>query len=429
MGIPSLIQYVLQPIYDVWPNNSNLVLCTREEDEVSPITGKQLSKQFGISAAESRYRKDGIWYKNPATFPCAFHDENGYLIVKDETHWARLKTEPVGERPYTVQKQTTHFRDPGISAVPGYQRRISNVLPEPEPTTLYGINDIISDGCFLDRATLDSMLERLQSRRNLILQGPPGTGKTWLAKKLAYALIGQKDEDKVRQVQFHPNLSYEDFVRGWRPQGDGALGLVDGPFLELSEVARRDLNGTYVIVIEEINRGSPASIFGELLTLLEADKRTRDNGLTLAHKRTAHESFYIPPNLYVIGTMNLADRSLALVDLALRRRFAFFDLEPVLDETWRSWVHQQCKIPTDFLVGISHRITSLNEQIAADPNLGRQFRIGHSFVVPKSGEPIAIPEDWFGQVVETEIAPLLSEYWFDDPDKVDEAKAQLLNDL
>ena len=293
----------------------------------------------------------------------------------------------------------------------------------------YDIDNIISEGCFLDRATLESMLQRLQTKRNIILQGPPGTGKTWLAKKLAYALIGQKDEDKVRQVQFHPNLSYEDFVRGLRPQSDSTLGLVDGPFLELSEVARPDHNGTYVMVIEEINRGNPASIFGELLTLLEADKRTCENALTLAHQRTAGERFHIPPNLYVIGTMNLADRSLALVDLALRRRFAFFDLEPTLNETWHNWVHLHCDIPTDFLTDISRRIGSLNDQITADPNLGRQFRIGHSFVVPMPGEDIAVPEEWFTQVVETEIASLLSEYWFDDPDKVDEAKSQLLNGL
>ena len=293
----------------------------------------------------------------------------------------------------------------------------------------YDIGNIISEGCFLDRATLESMLQRLQTKRNIILQGPPGTGKTWLAKKLAYALIGQKDEDKVRQVQFHPNLSYEDFVRGWRPQSDGTLGLVDGPFLESSEVARQDSNGSYVIVIEEINRGNPASIFGELLTLLEADKRTNENALTLAHQRTDGERFHIPPNLYVIGTMNLADRSLALVDLALRRRFAFFDLEPTLNETWHNWVHLQCDVPTDFLTDISRRIGSLNDQIAADPNLGGQFRIGHSFVVPTPGEDIAVPEEWFIQVVESEIAPLLSEYWFDDPDKVDEAKSQLLNGI
>ena len=295
------------------------------------------------------------------------------------------------------------------------------------PEMPYGIADIISDGCFLELATLESMIQSLQSKHNIILQGPPGTGKTWLAKKLAYALIGKKDERKVRQLQFHPNLSYEDFVRGWRPQGDGKLGLVDGPFLELSEVARKDDRDAYVIVIEEINRGNPASIFGELLTLLEADKRSQESALSLAHQRNDGERFWIPPNLYVIGTMNLADRSLALVDLALRRRFAFFDLEPALNETWRDWVSQQCEIPTDFLTQISQRLGALNEQIAADPNLGRQFQIGHSFVVPKPGETIAVPEEWFTHVVETEITPLLSEYWFNDPDKVEEAKSQLLS--
>ena len=114
------------------------------------------------------------------------------------------------------------------------------------------------------------MLQRLQTKQNLILQGPPGTGKTWLAKKLAYALIGRKDDSKVRPMQFHPNLSYEDFVRGWRPQGDGRLELVDGPFLQVVEDAREDPDSDYVMVIEEINRGNPASIFGEMLTLLEA---------------------------------------------------------------------------------------------------------------------------------------------------------------
>ena len=302
-------------------------------------------------------------------------------------------------------------------------------FPKAKPHKKYAIQDIVGDGCFLSETLLVTILKRLRSKGNLILQGPPGTGKTWLAKKLAYALIGQKDEDKVRQVQFHPSLSYEDFVRGWRPQGDGKLGLVDGPFLELSQVARQDQDGTYVMVIEEINRGNPASIFGELLTLLEADKRTSENALTLAHQSTIGERCYIPPNLYVIGTMNLADRSLALVDLALRRRFAFFDLEPALNETWLDWVHRQNGIPTSFLTDISRRIGSLNDQITADPNLGRDFRIGHSFVVPKPGEPIAVPQEWFIQVVETEIAPLLREYWFDDPDKADEAKSQLLNDL
>ena len=355
-----------------------------------------------------------------------------YFHTSQRTVWRVLSDSWMGQAliQFTFDSEEQNIneflRTPYWGGMYGYLQ--TQEMESPEVPLHYDIDNIISDGCFLDRATLESMLQGLQAKRNMILQGPPGTGKTWLAKKLAFALIGEKDEDKVRQVQFHPNLSYEDFVRGWRPQG-GTLEMVDGPFLQLAELARPDPNGTYVMVIEEINRGNPSSIFGELLTLLEADKRTSDSALTLAYQHVADERFHIPPNLYIIGTMNLADRSLALVDFALRRRFAFFDLEPAVNDAWRDWVHGQCEIPTDFLTDISRRIDTLNNQIADDPNLGRQFRIGHSFVVPKPGESIAVPEEWFTQVVETEIAPLLREYWFNDPDKADEARSQLLSGL
>ena len=308
-------------------------------------------------------------------------------------------------------------------------------VPDQVPRTVptgqvpYAIENILAEGCFLDQPTLETMLQRLTSKQNLILQGPPGTGKTWLAKKLAYALIGRKDESKVRPMQFHPNLSYEDFVRGWRPQGNGQLALVDGPFLQVVEDARNDRDNDYVMVIEEINRGNPASVFGEMLTLLEADKRNADEALALAYPREIGERVHIPRSVYVIGTMNLADRSLAMVDLALRRRFAFFDLEPMLNETWRDWVHTECGVPSDFLEDIARRIDSLNGEIAGDRSLGRQFRIGHSFVTPAAGASIGDPQEWFTQVVETEIVPLLHEYWFDDPDRVADARSKLSNAL
>ena len=207
---------------------------------------------------------------------------------------------------------------------------------EPEDGAPYSVRDIIDDGCFLAAALLQTVLERLRDKKNLILQGPPGTGKTWLAKRLAYALIGRRSEIRVRPFQFHPNLSYEDFVRGWRPEEGAGLQLVDGPFLEAVEAAAGDQDDNYVLVIEEINRGNPAQIFGEMLTLLEADKRTRDEAIALSYRRRPDERVHIPPNLYVIGTMNVADRSLALVDFALRRRFAFVDLEPTFGEAWRN---------------------------------------------------------------------------------------------
>jgi 5-methylcytosine-specific restriction protein B len=295
-----------------------------------------------------------------------------------------------------------------------------------QPIVPYSMDDIIAEGCFIAREKLEKILDRLRTKKNLILQGPPGTGKTWLAKRLAFALMGQRDDSKVRPVQFHPNLSYEDFIRGWRPVGDGKLTLVDGPFVEMMKAAAKDPTSRHVVVIEEINRGNPAQIFGEMLTLLEVDKRTPNEALELSYKRSDGERVFIPDNLYVIGTMNIADRSLALVDLALRRRFAFIDLEPTLGKPWQDWVKDQCGIDSEILVEIEKRIIALNNNISADSSLGPQFRVGHSYVTPPFGVPIADAREWFRQVVDTEIGPLLDEYWFDALEKSQKAREHLL---
>lgn len=295
----------------------------------------------------------------------------------------------------------------------------------------YSVDHIISDGCFLEKVEVERILKRLRTKKNLILQGPPGTGKTWLAKRLAFALIGQKDDSKIRAVQFHPNLSYEDFIRGWRPSGAGKLELVDGPFMEMINTAIANPNSKYVLVIEEINRGNPAQIFGEMLTLLETDKRTPEEALELSYKMEKRERVYIPSNLFVIGTMNIADRSLALVDLALRRRFAFIDLEPKLGKSWHDWVHTQNGIGSNLLTEIERRITALNNEIAADSNLGPQFRIGHSYVTPPVGASITNDnaKEWFCDVVDTEIGPLLDEYWFDNIEKSKQIQKRLTEGL
>lgn len=278
----------------------------------------------------------------------------------------------------------------------------------------YTIVDILEDGCFLGESKLKAMVNRLKCKKNLILQGPPGTGKTWLAKRLAYALVGKRSNQFVRPFQFHPNVSYEDFVRGWRPNLDGRLDLVDGPFLTAIKDSIEDSSNDYVVVIEEINRGNPAQIFGEMLTLLEADKRNVYEALKLSYSRDDMERVYIPPNFHVIGTMNLADRSIALVDFALRRRFAYITLEPTFGKRWREWVEGRSHIDSSFLTKIEERLNQLNQTIAEDSALGLQFRVGHSVVTPPGDFPIADPLEWFRTIVETEIGPLLEEYWFDD---------------
>lgn len=280
----------------------------------------------------------------------------------------------------------------------------------------YGVSDIVSDGCFLPAAELNGLLDLLRHKKNLVLQGPPGTGKTWLARRLAYALVGTKDPSRVTAVQFQPSLSYEDFVRGWRPHagkdGVGGLKLTDGVFLECVAAALAEPEEDFVLVIEEINRGNPAQILGELLTLLETDKRIPGEALRLAYPRHAEERVYVPPNLHIIGTMNIADRSLALVDLALRRRFAFQTLTPQLNGAWRQWC-QKAGAPAELVDTIAQRMCDLNAAISDDNRLRSQFCVGHSFVTPPK-DGVADWPAWFRTVVETEIGPLLDEYWYDD---------------
>lgn len=282
---------------------------------------------------------------------------------------------------------------------------------------------------FLDEDEFDDMLDLLRHRRNIVLQGPPGTGKTFLASRLARVLIGAISQERICKVQFHQSMTYEDFVRGYRPNSTGGFTLRSGPFLQFCNKALQDRDNKYVMVIDEINRGNLSSILGELMLLIEPDKRKPEWAITLTYSDDTEEPTWVPPNLHLIGTMNTADRSLALVDYALRRRFAFIDVPSAigrerfrnhlaargLDENVRNW--------------IVSRLRGLNKAICDDGNLGPGFEIGHSYFC----EPIAetgddtdsAAERWYQRVVRTEIVPLLREYWFDAPATVEEWREQL----
>jgi 5-methylcytosine-specific restriction protein B len=302
-------------------------------------------------------------------------------------------------------------------------------LSETEEPPTYSIDNIIADGSFLTAEELNNIIKRWRLKKNLILQGPPGTGKTWLAKRLGFAMVGSNDREtsrsRLRIVQFHPSLAYEDFVRGWRPHGDGRLGLVDGIMMESIRAAASEPDRPFVLVIEEINRGNPAQIFGEMLTLLEDTKRRPSEAIELAYRKVPGERVHVPENLYVIGTMNIADRSLAIVDLALRRRFAFVDLEPRFGPAWQAWCTKR-GMDEVIVTEIKTRMDILNAEISSAISLGPQFKVGHSFVTPDIEESIADGRAWFRAKVETEIGPLLDEYWYDVPETAKAVRAKLL---
>ncbi len=326
---------------------------------------------------------------------------------------------------------------------PQFSQAAWNALSAPEPNPApddlsdteadvlrgesYDLESIRDQGCFIPEAELEPMLERLRAKKNMILQGPPGTGKTWLGRRLGWALCNQKNSKRVQVLQFHPSLTYEDFVRGWRPTSTTGLELTDGFFLDLCTQASADPDNNYVLVIEEINRGNPAQIFGELLTLIEADKRFPDQAMRLAYPRSKDEAFFIPPNLHLIGTMNVADRSLAIVDMALRRRFAFIELKPEFGDDWVEYV-SGLGYDRERLEVYGKRLEALNETITQDSALGRQYCIGHSFFTPTVSlvQTGLDTRSWWQRVVETDVRPLLEEYWFDRPDLAETSCQALL---
>jgi 5-methylcytosine-specific restriction protein B len=251
------------------------------------------------------------------------------------------------------------------------------------------------------RAEVDDVLDTLRTRRpQIILAGPPGTGKTWVAERIGRFLTGGQP-DAVHVVQFHPSYAYEDFVEGLRPvahDGQVAFKVVPGALVKVADHARQ-ADHPVVLVIDEMNRANLPSVFGELLYLLEY----RDKEIRLLHR----DRFSLPPNLYVIGTMNTADRSIRSVDTALRRRFDIFECPPrpdILDAYYRSGNNSE-------VFALAEGLHKLNDMLTQ--HLDHHHTVGHSFLMAKHFSHKDLRRTWLRQ-----IRPLIDEYFFDQPDLV-----------
>lgn len=283
--------------------------------------------------------------------------------------------------------------------------REANPIPDSESTEPYTRKDFL-DEVFITESEYEKLASLLLRKKNLIIQGAPGTGKTFAAKRLAYALMEAVDDDRIELVQFHQNYSYEDFVMGFRPTEDG-FELRNGIFYRFCQRAASKPDEEFFFIIDEINRGNVSKIFGELLMLIEDSHR--GDTVTLAYNEMP---FSVPKNLYIIGMMNTADRSLALIDYALRRRFAFYEMSPALQS--EGFLEELGSYDSEPLNKLVAQVALLNEEIASDRSLGRGFQIGHSYFCGLSDTTNATLQS----IVDTEIVPMLEEYWFDDEEKV-----------
>lgn len=294
------------------------------------------------------------------------------------------------------------------------------IIEEEEEETYppYSEKDFLNE-VFIAPEELKTLKSLLLRKKNLILQGAPGVGKTFAAKRLAYAIMGEKDENRVRLIQFHQNYSYEDFVMGYKPKADG-FSLENGIFYEFCQQARAHRDMPYFLIIDEINRGNMSKIFGELLQLIEADYR--DQPIQLAYNK---QRFSVPSNLYIIGMMNTADRSLAMIDYALRRRFCFFKMKPAFRSV--GFKKYQVFLHNALLDKVVDYIEQLNEVICTDASLGEGFAIGHSYFCGL--EPSVVLNKKIEEIVNYDIIPMLEEYWFDDQKTLKEQTDRLLEAL
>ena len=381
-----------------------------------PDVHQRIIKDYGItddelkvvnSTGNAQVLNDIDWARNYLVYEGVLDKgENGLwtltelgkkLIITEElaskltAKWVKIKT-----------AEREHRYVPDIDLTPYYVYRTD---VNQNSIALYTKEDFLNE-VYMAEENYNTLVGLLKNKKNLILQGAPGVGKTFAAKRLAYSMMGEKDDSRIEFVQFHQNYSYEDFIMGYKPQDEG-FKLTNGIFYQFCMNAAEHPDKDYFFIIDEINRGNMSKIFGELLMLIEKDYR--GTTVTLAYSGT---TFSVPKNLYIIGMMNTADRSLAMIDYALRRRFSFYEMEPGFNsEGFKAY---QASLKNETFNALIEQIIDLNREINIDDSLGPGFRIGHSYFCSQE----ECTEEWMKAVVYYDIIPMLREYWFDDKQKV-----------
>jgi len=272
------------------------------------------------------------------------------------------------------------------------------------------------DKPFISEEKFDEIVELLFRKKNIILQGAPGVGKTFLARKIAYQLIGQMKDENIETVQFHQSYSYEDFIQGIRPTTSGEFKVRNGIFYNFCERAKENTEEAFVFIIDEINRGNLSKVFGELMMLIELDKRSPRYALKLTYSEEDSHKFYVPENVYIIGCMNTADRSIAIVDYALRRRFAFFPIEPELGESFKAFLCSE--FSKEFVEKICNKLNRVNAIIRESSSLGKGLEIGHSYFCKISS--VDDEKEWWKSICKYELFPYLQEICFENEELCNE---------